>query len=811
MSNYPLIKLTIAFIIGIILQKIFNLTFIVSFTIFTISLILFIILLLISKHQFINSLWAIVTIMAFALCYLSSFQVYKVVYPFSRPKINNAFVYGTISSIELIRKGRLSFEVITDSIYIPQKTLEEESGKPVSKNYRVIGNYKLLSSLFTSQNDLQKIYDQLSIGNKVLLNCSIQRPRGERNPFEFDFEKYVYAKGINALAILYKEKDLSIVENSQSYLSNKIWYVRKALNGKIEELHNKTTASFLKGIVLGDRSEIDAQTNMDFINAGVVHVLSVSGLHVGYIVIIFLFLFNRFGLHWRIILTIASLVFYMILTGSTPPVVRSTLMVSLLIIAPITSRNYYSYNSIFFAALIILMFNPNQLFNPSFQLSFSALLSLVIFFPLVNNYVKYLGITRKWVKNSLLYLGTTLGAQIGTLPFVLVYFNKISVASLIANVFVIPLSGMVVALGFTSLITSTFSIGLASIYASSNELFTYILFYLVNLLGNPKYSFIQIGQFSYLDSILFYLFIASSIYFLKGSYSIKAKIIIIGLSTAIFALFLRLDNQNYLERGKLTIAAIDIGQGDSFLIHFPNGQNALIDAGNASLKIDNGKRVILPLLKKLGIDSLDFAFISHVDSDHYAGFLSLIDMGIIKSVFKPLPSKDSYKDLNLERLIHQKGIKLTYFHRNIIDAGGAKIYCLNDTIFDNYQKLSSNEKSGMIKLVYGKTNYLFTGDAGQEMESKYLRRYGEFIKSSVLKVAHHGSSSSSSFKFLQAVAPKIAIISAGVGNKFNHPSRKVIKNLEDIKSKIYRTDLLGALILSSNGNDIEIKEWKSLW
>ena len=271
--------------------------------------------------------------------------------------------------------------------------------------------------------------------------------------------------------------------------------------------------------------------------------------------------------------------------------------------------------------------------------------------------------------------------------------------------------------------------------------------------------------------------------------------------------FSSFDDSELLELNKLNILMIDVGQGDSFLVKFPNGKTALIDAGEATQFLDNGERVIIPLLDNLGIDKIDYGFISHLDSDHYGGFISLIYNDRIKEVYRPLPDS-SLKSIRFEKFLKQKKNKTNIYESNTLKVGNANVYFLNNPKGHQYNKLSSNDKSGVVKIVYGKTSFLFVGDL--EFEGEYLLagNFRDILDSDVLKVGHHGSPTGTSQAFLNLVSPKISLVSAGIQNKFKHPSETVISSLKKIGSEIYRTDIEGAVLLQSNGNEIKKINWK---
>ena len=177
-------------------------------------------------------------------------------------------------------------------------------------------------------------------------------------------------------------------------------------------------------------------------------------------------------------------------------------------------------------------------------------------------------------------------------------------------------------------------------------------------------------------------------------------------------------------------------------------------------------------------------------------------------IFKPQLDSSLEKDVRFEKYLRQKHLPISYYHKKYLEIGGAHFYILNDPTDKNYSALSTNDKSGIFKLVYGNTSFLFTGDLEADGENYFAHKYSEFLNSNVLKVGHHGSKTSSSLKFLNSVKPKLSLVSAGFKNKFGHPSNKILKRLQNSGSKILRTDLSGASILQSDGDSIKIIQWR---
>lgn len=797
MNENPLIKFVILFILGIIIGAVSNIPF-VMLAILAGSFLILLTLNQILKIQipgWFKSTAVYLLIITFGISHFLFANRNKITYPFKEASYSNAVIYGEISWLELKREGRMIMYINMDSVATDKGSF--------------MGKKKILCSLYDNSSRIDSLYQIVSVGNKIELTGTLRNARDKRNPYEFDYSKYLQGKDISALFTSYDAGSLKVRSGDISVYKNTVFRIREILDSKIQILQNKTTAALLRGLLLADRSRIDYEVQNDFVNAGVVHVLSVSGLHVGYIVLIFLIVFKRFNIYIRYALTVIGLIFYMILTGADSPVVRSTIMAIILLSGPILQRNYNSLNALALAAFIILAFNPNQLFNPGFQLSFTAMLSLILLYPMLSREIGKLRINSKVVRYILLFCASTLAAQLGTLPFTLTYFHRLSISSFAANMIVIPLSGFVVGLGILSLLVGSFLLGIGQIFGAANNLLTYILYETIRILGQGEFSYLSIRQFSIYDALIFYLALTLLIIILKKYSNLLFKILFALFTFAAAFVFMRLDNFSMMPENVLSVMAVDVGQGNAVLIKFPNGKTALIDAGNATPYFDNGKRVIIPLLSQFGIDRINYGFVSHIDSDHSAGFLSLLKEHRIENIIKPGADSSSAIDVSFENLCKKESVPIHYFCKEKFAIGNARLYVLNDSIKKYFKSLTSNDKSGIIKLVCGNKSFLFTGDASTKIEKDYTKRYGKFLNADVLVAGHHGSRSSSSENFIDQVRPSMTVISVGMFNRFNHPHKETLDKYKSRNIEILRTDYTGAVLLQSDGCSIKQINWRN--
>ena len=795
MYRYPIIKFTILFTFGILIHSILELNYIY----YIVPILLIVTSHIIIKYSSLKlkSIFHEITfgiiLILFGTLYFSLFPTNHAHYPFEMPKIKNAKMTGKVIDIDLISNKKLSaeFELLK---------LNDEIIEHSLNNKFILNIWKDTSITIIS------IYEKLQIGDVINLSGNISRAKNERNPGEFDYEKYLSTVGIAGVINCYKPEELQITYSKTEMFSNLVYSIRKVIDSRIRQLHDPASAALLKGILLADRKDIDYEIRSSFVDSGVIHVLAVSGLHVGFITGIFFLLFGRFNIRIKYLLTIFGIIIFLILTGGHASVFRASTMAIILITAKLSGRSTNGFNSISIAALILLLLDPSEIFNPGFQLSFSAVLSILIIYPIFSEKINKIKLNI-YIRNILLFISVSIAAQLGTLPFTLVYFNKLSVVSIAANIIVIPTIGIIVALAILTLISSLLLFNIASVFASANMIIVHALYAFVDQTSSFTYSFLPIFNFSIFDSLLFYAFLIFVLFMIKNY---KNKILlVISIILAFIGLqnFILLDNEKILPDGKLSIVAIDVGQGDAILLKYPNGKTALIDAGNCTDYFDNGERVIYPLLQQLGIDRINTVYISHMDSDHFAGILSLVEKNIIDTIYKPY-DPHSIKDNIFEEFISANNIQYKFFSESSFNIDGVQLYLLNDTSQTVYKNFDLNNKSGIIKLIYGDNSFLFVGDAEVEAEEYLVSLYGSFLDADVLKIGHHGSATSSSEEFIDFVVPKIGIISAGVMNKFNHPSSKVLKRFTDRNVKIYRTDYEGAIIFTSDGTKISKIDWR---
>lgn len=795
MKDFPAIKLSILLAVGILLSRLFLVNILIFIVLVILSILTF---LFYGKYpkgalQFFANILVYVCVILLGNFVAQVNQPHYYLLPESIYRVNDVKVIGKVSNIELSRYDEIVFNVEAQSTNISDSLIND--------------HLNFICRIKDNKKQLDSVYNRIAIGNIIHFEGDFYKGNEERNPGEFDYNKYLRLRGISGLLTAYNVSSLNVINDNKNILLNSVFIARRNIDRQIGRLYNRQSAALLRGLLLADRSQISYGTKTEFINSGIIHILAVSGLHVGFIILIFLFIFGRFNFYLRSILTIVGLIIYLILIGPPASAFRAGVMAIVLIVALITNRSTNLLNSIAIAGFIILLIHPQELYNAGFQLSFSAVISIAIIYPATSKWINSFQIKYKSLKNILLFIAVSLAVQIGTLPFTIYYFGKVSLVVFFTNLIAIPLVGVVIAIGIISILFGVISLVITSYFSIVNDLIINFIYYLIHLIGSSDHSFLRINSFSMYDIFLFYLFLTIALVFFRKFTGNIAKTILLMLCVFNFILLSRFDNVELMPDNRLSVMMLDVGQGDSFLLKFPNGKTALIDAGTSYYGYDSGERVILPLMNYLGIKKIDYGFVSHIDLDHYGGFISLIHNGKISKIYKPAPDTSKNKDVRFEKFVAENKLPENYYKRGIIKIGNVRIYILN---VPDFMLSDSNNKSGFLKVVYGNSEFLFTGDLNKRGEEYYSNMYRGFLDSDVLKVGHHGSKTSSSEGFLKMVSPEVSLISDGRQNKFHHPAQQTLDKLRAINSEAYRTDISGTVLLQSDGRTIKNINWREM-
>ncbi|MBI4427830.1 MAG: ComEC/Rec2 family competence protein, partial [Ignavibacteriales bacterium] len=447
--------------------------------------------------------------------------------------------------------------------------------------------------------------DSLEFGTLVAFEAILRSLPRPRNPGEFDYGRYLELNDIHGVLSVEKDAVVRVVTAESFSFQKVVARSQKFLHGIIDRFHTKENASFVNGVALGYREDISLEMKQAFIDTGTIHILAVSGSNVAVVALMFYSLFGFFRLSRRMVTVavVLGLLFYMMITGMSPSVMRATIMAIVILIGMSIERKTDIYNSLSVAAVILLLWDTNYLFDVGFQLSFAAVFSIVYFYPILNRLIEKIPEWLEEVKGIdfvLKLFAVSLAAQLGTLPFSAYYFGKISLVSFLANLVVVPVSGINTLLGFTVIIFSFASDFAAACYAALNGLLVGFLLGFVKAAASVPLAFVETSTMTF-STALVYFAIVAALFNLRNTLLLKRTTIFL-LAAANFFIFAEVFEHG---RSTLKLTILDVGQGDAIMIDFPNRSRLLVDAGPQSLRRDAGESVVAPFLKRNGMRSLD--------------------------------------------------------------------------------------------------------------------------------------------------------------------------------------------------------------
>ena len=640
------------------------------------------------------------------------------------------------------------------------------------------------------------------LGDAVIFSGTIIPISEKRNPKQFDYKAYLDSQNISAQ--LQIDSLISITPNTQ--ITEWIWWREQALS-LVELNFDSQTAPIAKALLVGYKLDLDSESKSAFARAGLSHIMAVSGLHVGFIVAPFWIIIPYFWTkkHGSIIglsILVIILFCYAGITGFSPSVLRASVMAFFLSYGKLFHKVNNSINLTAAAAICLLMVNPAQLFDIGFQLSFSAVLIILLILPVIQNKLPY-WIRTRWYGTPIMVVIVSLVVQFGLYPLQAYYFGEISLVSPIANALFVPLLGIVVPLSLIALFLSAILPILGFIVNYPSLLFLGWMNDFVNLAATWSWAWTTASLNSSLIFIL-WLFLVLGISSSQIS-ALRWKLFIGFLSTTCFILSLNLLQQ--LKPAKLTVTFFDVGQGDAALLQTPNNNHILIDAGVWSPGYNSGKSIILPHLQSAGIDKLDAIILSHPHADHIGGIIDLINEIPVDVIYNSGYEYESNLYQSYMELASIKSIPVkTLTSGDTLNLDAAMLFLVLGPDGNVYNS-DPNEHSVVLNVIYGESEFLFTGDAGEEQEERLIHTYQNLLDTDLLKVGHHGSRTSSSIPFLNIVTPEIAIVSLAERNRFRHPHKEALSRLHQTQSELLFTSLEKAIIFESDGTSIQRIDW----
>lgn len=801
MRSNPLSLAVLPLAAGIALHRYTNITLPYIFAFLSFGSILLILLAVQKKRSipFLLSLLVLLVHLGYLLAYISLDMKGGLVPQYNRWTVCEGRVID-------VREGDSSATLVLDKVYCAYgSTMHLIKG-------RVYGRYK---RLYWYEPKTYMPHDIIRFAG------TLKMPHGFSNFGGAPFENYYVCRGISATTTFTSQTSIRL-KSEKTRLQDILTLWRARINRALDRsFEGGGEKGLLYALLLGSKSSMDEELISDFKTLGIMHLIVVSGLHVGVIaafiwrLVVLLGTLLSFLIGQRDLRRIASFVslifvwLFVFLTGSGIPAVRAGLLFTFYLVGELLGVRGGMLNMLSLAAVVIFVQNPYSIFDPSFQLTFAAVLGIIFS-------LKYVrardddGRRRFFSYLRDLFI-VSLGASIFVYPLLAYHFRVVPIFGPFFNIILVPIFTFVITPptvlgGFISAVSVKF----ASWIFTAVGAIAHFLLKFIDLVGDyARWSNVRL-EFSNLALVASYLFIFL-LYFL-GAKRFKKLLPL----AAIFVAFLGLSPQRFVNvAGKLSVTFLDVGQGAASVLILPNGKVYMIDGGGSgSSNFDIGERVIYPFLKRFGIDSVDEVIITHPHPDHYRGLGFLAEhmkIGVVKVPpfsLDELREEDAHAWKEFALVLERQGIPLEEILGGMewMD-GGVRFLVYSPP--QGAEGFDINDRSAVIRVSFGKISFLFTGD--MEKKEEALLTSGTDISSTVLAVPHHGSLTSSSTQFVERASPEFAVIQVGAGNTYGFPKDEVVERYVNNGSKVLRTDRDGAISFVSDGEMLEVFRSRDMW
>ena len=681
---------------------------------------------------------------------------------------------------------------------------------------------------------------QYQYGDILQVQVVLRAPRGLLNPGLFNFGDYLRHQGIRAEGTVSHPEQVSKLGERFSILLRQVYASREKIRqAALNSLCEEPLAIFL-AMIIGETGQLTNSLRDHFMASGTTHILSISGSHLGLVAMV-VFSLTRFAIlslpeAWLLRLgltctpsqlaalgTLFPVVFYALLAGGQVATVRSLIMILIYLLAVLIHREDNLLNALALATILVLLWDPRAIAEISLQLSYGSVLMMALaieWYRQRKAQIRLGQIDPSVVSHSLwqrllekggAILLSTLAAMLGTAPIVAYYFNQVSWVGIFSNLLVVPIAGIIIiplglfcAMG--SLLFEQPFLPLAGLLQG-----LYALFYTaVRLFSKFPWAEFHVASPSLALIGMIYLWLLAVLFFHRWPRLRWVAILLITVLPVVGMASLSIPRSSKL----LRITFLDVGQGDSAVVQFPDGQVMVVDGGRTFGEYDLGRQVVAPYLWDQGIRRINYLVATHPQLDHMGGLVFLMERFNIGEVWTNGFEREDELYHRFKATLHEKGLSELRISRQVAarPMGSCEVHYLNPGSVALDRRLagpSENNQSIVLIISCNPYHYIFTGDIEKEAEQE-LSGLGSQLKATVIKVPHHGSRGSIEPAFLEAVSPKIAIISVGAHNPYGHPAPEVLSAYRQLGSKVFRTDQEGAILIEAEGNSLRLRRYADL-
>jgi competence protein ComEC len=683
-------------------------------------------------------------------------------------------------------------------------------------------------------------------GARVQFRARVKSIRNFNNPGAFDYRRYLMFQGVWASAWVPADTIQFLDQVRPLPLKARLDRVRAAISTWIGTTLANREGALVAALVTGDRSGITTSLRQQFNRLGIGHLLAISGLHIGIIATVSFGLFYWVGrrIPWLVrtgrarqaaaLGTLAPVLAYGLMAGLSPATQRAVIMVAVFLFAIVLDRQSDPVNTLAAAALIIMVLHPPALFSVSFQLSFSAVFTIVYGLTcLPEPWLRQEAGTQSLRPAARLravvttFFWVSLLAILGTLPLAMHYFSQVSCIGLFANFIYIPTVGFVtVPLALAATVLLPVSDLLAGGLLKAAGFVLSRALELADYLNRISWIAADTVTLNWFEVVCLYSLLVLLLQLIKSGrrippmdalpragYFVRVGLVVVGILLAGDAVYWL--HHRFWHRD-LRVSCIDVRQGSAALVEFPGGTTMLVDGGGYTDNsiFDIGAQVVAPFLRARKILTVDILVLSHPNSDHLNGLLYIAEHFQVSRIWSNGEAAPTAGYRQLMRIVQARDIEHPAYPNLPVEVhyGGATVTRLYPPP-DFHRRVQtetwrrSNNNSIVLRVALDGVAFLFAGDLMRPAETELVRLAGTRLQSSVLFVPHHGSKSSSSAEFIAAVQPAAAVVSAGRGNRYRFPAKVVLGRYHAAGCRVYRTDHHGAITLTTRGGRLEVETY----
>lgn len=609
-----------------------------------------------------------------------------------------------------------------------------------------------------------------------------------------NIHKKAYSKSPLLIEKIHSEKQFSVLRFVASFRTN----LQKKIENHFKQSDTSLsqTGAIIEALLLGNRQRLDISTTRTLQESGLFHLFAISGAHIVIIsyVLFILFRIIRIPTRASYLILIFVLVFFTFLVEGRPSVFRASLMASLFLLGKFIWKDVNLLNTLSLSAFLLLVYNPLNLYSLGFQLTFAATLSIILFYSKILKYFPKLPFRTSEI------LALSLAAQIGVIPLILISFNRVTLFSFFLNIAALPLVGLIMTAGYMFLGMAFIFPSAAGMLASGLDFLITIFLFIARIPVHAGFLSYRIPTPHFITVLVYYCLLL----FILIPKKVKRQKLIL-TSAFLITLIILITFPFSSRTNLLKVTFLDVGQGDAILVEFPGKVKMLIDGGGfPNSDFDVGEQVVSPVLWNKGIKKIDYLVLTHAHPDHFYGLHSIVNNFKIIEFWEAYSPQDdqNYKDFKASfssSTIYRRVFK--GIQKTINDVFVEILHPMKENFIVHS---AHNQQSVVVRIKYKKLSFLLTGDIETKSEEKIINSC-QNLKSQILKSPHHGSRSSSSWPFLEAVSPDIVVITVGRNNFYQLPHEEVLDRYKQLKLNVYRTDIHGAVEIVTDGEGMKIR------